>query len=203
MRERATSIPERTKAEAKDGYTAERVSAPEAAVAECPEGKELEEGVLTRGAISVSEMKGRARLNRNFTPSATVQEIATAAQGTSRCEGSRPVIRKARAAITPHKAPAFPAMVKARISEVNGLHLKRKIARNIARSRFLIPSTSFFTFHRSVEEDRVAYFTRPVPTHPWAVCLVGERRVWASKVLRWNVAMDNTKPYLLRSSPVE
>src|SRR5918912_199743 len=193
MRERATSIPERTKAEANDGYTAERVSTPAAAVAECPEGKELEEGVLMRGAISVSELKRRARLNRNFAPSATVQETTTATHGTSRCGGSRPVTRKARAAITPHKAPAFPAMVKARISDVSGLHLKRKIARNIARSRFLIPSTSFFTFHRSVEEDRVAHFTRPVHTHPWAVCLVGERRAWASKVLRWNVAMDKTQ----------
>src|SRR5919199_3426952 len=195
MRERATSIPERTKAGAKDGYTAESVSAPEAAVAECPEGKELEEGVLMRGAISVPEMKGRARLNRNFALSATVQETTTATHGTSSCEGSRPVIRKARAAITSHKAPAIPAMVKARISDVTGLHLKRKIARNIARSRFLIPSTRFFKFHRSVEEDRVAYFTRPVPTHPWTVCLVGEHRAWASKVLRGNMAMDSAKPY--------
>src|ERR687885_903244 len=104
MRERATSIPERTKAEAKDGYTAERVSAPAAGVAECPEGKELEEGVFMRGAISVSEIKGRARLNRYLAPSATVQEIATAVHGKRRWEGSRPVTRKARAAITPHKA---------------------------------------------------------------------------------------------------
>jgi len=63
---------------------AERVIAPAAAVAECPEGKELEEGVFIRGAISVSEMKGRARLNRYFALSATIQEIATADHGTRR-----------------------------------------------------------------------------------------------------------------------
>ena len=58
--------------------------APAAAVAEWPEGKELEEGVFIRGAISVSEMKGRARLKRYYAPSATVQEITTAAHGTRR-----------------------------------------------------------------------------------------------------------------------
>src|SRR5919202_7125902 len=161
MRERATSIPERTKAEAKDGYTAERVIAPAAAVAECPEGKELEEGVFMRGAISVSEIKGRARSNRNFAPSATAQETATAAHGMSRWEGSRPVMRKARAAITPHKAPAVPATVKARISDVNGAHLRRKIARNIARSRFLILRTRFFKSRRSIVKRPSRIFYTP------------------------------------------
>src|ERR671910_156631 len=64
--------------------TAERVRVPAAAVAEWPEGKELEEGVFTRGAISVSEIKGRARSNRYFAPSATNQEMATDAHGTRR-----------------------------------------------------------------------------------------------------------------------
>src|SRR5919205_2751762 len=190
MRERATSIPERTKAEAKDGYTAERVSAPEAAVAECPEGKELEEGVLMRGAISVSEMKGRARLTRTFAPSATVQEIATATHGTSRCEGSRPVTRKARAAITPHKAPAFPAIVKARISDVNGPHLKRKIARNNARSRFRIPSTRFSKFRGPVGGGRAAILHVPRPSPPEDTPLAERVPCADYKVLRRDAAKD-------------
>src|SRR5215210_2186393 len=118
--------------------------APAAAVAEWPEGKELEEGVFMRGAISVSEIKGRARLNRNLAPSARVQETATAAHGKRRSEGSRPVARKPKAAITPHNAPALPATVKARITNVNGLHLTRKTTRNNARSRFRIFDTRFF-----------------------------------------------------------
>src|SRR5215204_6369765 len=123
---------------------AERVIAPAAAVAECPEGKELEEGVFIRGAISVLYIKGRARLNRDFTPSASVQETATAVHGTSRWKGSSPLTRKPRAASMPHKAPAVPATVKLRISDVNGTHLKQKIARNSARSRSLILSTTLF-----------------------------------------------------------
>jgi hypothetical protein len=37
-----------------------------------------------RGAIPVSEIKGRARSNRYFAPSAMNQETATAAHGTRR-----------------------------------------------------------------------------------------------------------------------
>jgi len=51
---------------------------------------------------------------------------------------------KARAAITPHNAPIFPAMVKARINNVNGAHLKRKTAQNNDRSRLRIFDTRFF-----------------------------------------------------------
>lgn len=102
----------------------ERAIAPAAAVAECPEGKELEEGVSIRGAIPVSWIKGRARLKRYFATSATAQEIATAAQGMRRWESSRPVTRKARAAVTYQKALIFPAMVRAPINDVNGAHLR-------------------------------------------------------------------------------
>src|SRR4028119_825577 len=58
--------------------------APAAAVAEWPDGKELEEGVFIRGAISASQVNGLARSKRYLAPSATVQEPATAAQGTRR-----------------------------------------------------------------------------------------------------------------------
>src|ERR671917_1832013 len=100
--------------------------APAAAVAECPEGKELEEGVFMSGATSVSSMKGRARLKRYLAPSASVQESATATQGTSRCEGRKPVKRNAPAARVPQRKPAVPTTVKARITAVSGGHLKRK-----------------------------------------------------------------------------
>src|SRR5918997_6321789 len=123
---------------------ADRLRAPAAAVAECPEGKELEEGVFTRGATSVSSIKGRARLNRYLVPSASVQESATATQGTSRCEGRRPVSRNAPAARKPQSAPAVPTMVKARITAVSGGHFRRKTALNSARSRSLILCASFF-----------------------------------------------------------
>src|SRR3989337_1342255 len=53
-------------------------------------------------------------------------------------------MRKAIKAITPHRAPAFPAIVKARISGVSGVHFMRKIARNVARSRSRIFNTRFF-----------------------------------------------------------
>src|SRR5918997_6039845 len=97
---------------------ADRLRAPAAAVAECPEGKELEEGVFMRGATSVSSIKGRARLKRYLVPSASVQESATATQGTRRCEGRRPVSRNAPAASVPHRKPAVPMTVKARITPV-------------------------------------------------------------------------------------
>jgi hypothetical protein len=112
--------------------------APAAAVAECPEGKELEEGVFIRGAISVSHRNGRVRSNRYFAPSATVQEAAMAVHGIRSREGSRPVSRKPTAARKPQMAPAEPAMVKARINDVSGAHLTPNMARNRARSRFLI-----------------------------------------------------------------
>src|SRR5829696_8861193 len=112
--------------------------APAAAVAEWPEGKELEEGVFIRGAISVSQRKGRVRSNRYFTPSATVHEAATAVHGIRSREGSRPVSRNAAAARKPQRAPAVPATVKARITDVSGAHFTPKIARNRARSRSLI-----------------------------------------------------------------
>src|SRR5215204_3841124 len=111
--------------------------APAAAVAECPEGKELEEGVFIRGAISVSQMKGRVRLKRYLAPSATVHEAATAAQGIRRCRGWNPVSKKAPAARKPHRTPAVPATVKARITAVSGAHFSPKSARNSARSRSL------------------------------------------------------------------
>src|SRR5918997_3983233 len=53
-------------------------------------------------------------------------------------------MRKARKAKTPHRAPAFPATVKARISSVSGAHFVRKIIRNIIRSRSRIFSVRFF-----------------------------------------------------------
>src|SRR5215212_1616457 len=127
--------PARTNAGANGGYRTERVRAPAAAVAEWPEGKELEEGVFVSGAISVSHIKGRARSKRYLAPSATVHEAATAAQGTRRRRGSRPVNKKARAARKPQRAPAVPATVKARITAVSGAHFRPKSALNSARSR--------------------------------------------------------------------
>src|SRR3712207_1592906 len=124
--------------------------APAAAVAECPEGKELEEGVFTSGATSVSSIKGRARLKRYLAPSASVQERATAAQGTRRCEGRRPVKRKAPAASVPHRKPAVPMTVEARITVVRGLHLTRNTTLKSARSRSRILRSRFFNICRSL-----------------------------------------------------
>src|ERR687896_1005341 len=125
---------------------AERVRAPAAAVAECPEGNELEEGVFMSGATSVSSMKGRARLKRYLAPSASVQESATATQGTSRCEGRKPVKRNAPAARKPQSAPAVPTTVKERITTVSGGHFRRKTTLNSVRSRSCILRTRFFKF---------------------------------------------------------
>src|SRR5215203_3379972 len=112
--------PASTNAGANGGERKERVRAPAAAVAEWPEGKELEEGVFVSGAISVSHINGRARSKRYLAPSATLQDAATAAQGIRRRRGSRPVSKKARAARKPQRAPAVPATVKARITAVSG-----------------------------------------------------------------------------------
>src|SRR5918995_6643115 len=101
--------------------------APAAAVAEWPEGNELEEGVFMSGATSVSRIKGRARSKRCLAPSATNHDPATAAHGTSRHETSvesstRPAAttttRRAAAAKNPHRAPAVPAIVEGRIRRV-------------------------------------------------------------------------------------
>ena len=124
----------------------ERVRAPAAAVAEWPEGKELEEGVFVSGAISVSHINGRARSNRYLAPSATVQDAATAAQGIRRRRGSRPVNKKARTARKPHRAPAVPATVKERITAVSGAHFRPKSTRNSARSRSLTLRIKPFKF---------------------------------------------------------
>jgi hypothetical protein len=120
--------------------------APAAAVAEWPEGKELEEGVFIRGAISVSQRNGRVRLKRYFVPSATDHEAAMAIHGIRSRRGSRPVSRNPNAARKPHRAPADPAMVKARITDVSGPHFTPNIARNRARSRSLILRAMPFKF---------------------------------------------------------
>src|SRR5215213_1802369 len=111
--------------------------APAAAVAEWPEGKELEEGVFIRGAIPVSQRKGLVRLKRYFAPSASVQEAATAVQGIRSREGSKPASRNAPAATNPQRAPAVPATVNARMTDVSGAHFTPNIALNRARSRSL------------------------------------------------------------------
>src|SRR4028119_793469 len=90
----------------------ESVRAPAAAVAEWPDGKELEDGVFIRGAISASQVKGLARSERDLAPSATVHEPATAAQGTRRFGNSSPVKRKATKAKAPQRKPAVPTTVK-------------------------------------------------------------------------------------------
>src|SRR5829696_5180861 len=138
--------PASTNAGANDGWRNERVRAPAAAVAEWPEGKELEDGVFMRGAISVSQTKGRVRSKRYFAPSATVHEAATAVQGIRRCEGWRPVSRNALAARKPQRAPAVPATVNARITDVSGAHLRPKTHRNRDRSRSLILRAMPFKF---------------------------------------------------------
>src|SRR5215216_7622280 len=138
--------PTSTNAGANGGERTDRVRAPAAAVAEWPEGKELEEGVLVSGAISVSHIKGRARSKRYLAPSATVQDAATAAQGIRRRRGSRPVNKKARTARKPHRAPAVPTTVKARITAVSGVHFRPKSTRNSARSRSLTLRVKLFKF---------------------------------------------------------
>src|SRR5918998_1360476 len=116
---------------------AESVRAPEAAVAEWPDGKELEDGVVIRGATSVSQIKGRARSKMYLVPSATVQEPATAAHGMRRLARSRPVARKARKAKAPQRNPAVPTTVKKRSTAVSGVHLTPKTVLKAARSRSL------------------------------------------------------------------
>jgi hypothetical protein len=91
-------------------------------------------------------MKGLARLNRYFAPSAAVQEAATATQGIKSREGSKPVSKNAMAARQPQRAPAVPATVNARIKDVSGVHLMPKTARNRARSRSLILRAMLFKF---------------------------------------------------------
>jgi hypothetical protein len=107
-------------------------------VAEWPEGKELEEGVLMRGAISVSQRNGLVRLKKYFAPSATVHEAAMAVQGIRSRRGSKPVSTNPTAARKPQRAPAVPATVNARITDVSGANFTPKIARNRARSRSLM-----------------------------------------------------------------
>src|SRR5215208_587069 len=145
-RERTTRTPASTNAGANGGYITESVRAPAAAVAEWPEGKELEEGVFVSGAISVSHINGRARSKRYLAPSATLQDAETAAQGIRRRRGSRPVSKKARAARKPQRAPAVPATVKARITAVSGAHFRPKSTRNSARSRSLTLRVKPFKF---------------------------------------------------------
>src|ERR687893_934309 len=127
---------------------AESARAPAAAVAEWPDGKELEDGVFMRGAISASQVKGRARSKRYLVPSATVHEPATAAHGTKRFVGSRPVNRKATKAKDPQRKPAVPTSVKKRSTEVSGAHLRLKTARKVARSRSLTLRAKPFKFLR-------------------------------------------------------
>src|SRR4028119_428754 len=115
----------------------ESVRAPAAAVAEWPEGKELEDGVFMRGAISASHVQGLARSRRCLAPSATVQEPATAAQGTRRFVNSSPVKMKAAKAKAPQRKPAGPTTVTKRSAAVSGGHLRPNTARNAARSRSL------------------------------------------------------------------
>jgi hypothetical protein len=117
-------------------------------VAEWPDGKELEDGVFIRGAISASQVKGLARSKRYLAPSATVQEPATAAQGTSRFGNSSPVKRKAAKAKAPQRNPAVPTTVKKRSTTVSGFHLRPNTARKAARSRSLtLPAKPFKTLH--------------------------------------------------------
>src|SRR5215210_6403457 len=130
--------------------------APAAAVAEWPEGKELEEGVLIRGAISVSQRKGLVRLKRYFAPSATVHEAAIAVQGIRSREGSRPVSRNAAAARKPQRAPAVPATVNARITDVSGPHFTPNTARKRARSRSLTLRATPFKFLLSHADSSAA-----------------------------------------------
>lgn len=128
----------------KAGYITESANPPAAAVAECPEGKELEDGVFIRGAMLVSWINGLERSKRCFVPSASVQESAIAAHGTRRFLGWRPVAKNAPAAINPQRAPAVPATVSHRITTVNGAHFKPKIIRNRPRSRSLVFLTKLF-----------------------------------------------------------
>src|ERR687893_2758198 len=116
---------------------AESARAPAAAVAEWPDGKELEDGVFMRGATSVSQIKGRARSKRYLVPSASVQEPATAAQGMRRYAGLRPVKRKATKAKEPQRKPAVPITVKKRSTEVSGAQFRPNTALKAARSRSL------------------------------------------------------------------
>ena len=118
--------------------------APAAAVAEWPDGKELEDGVFMRGAMLVSEIKGRDLSKRYLVASARVQEPAMAAHGTKRLGSPNPVTRNATAATIPHKAPAEPATVNHRITVVKGGHLIRNIIWNNRRSRFLTFHTKLF-----------------------------------------------------------
>src|SRR5918998_6150682 len=69
-------------------------------------------------------------------------------------------MRKARKANTPHRAPAFPATVKARITGVSGAHFARKIARNNARSASRILDTRFFRADpcQMLDRDKPRYF---------------------------------------------
>jgi hypothetical protein len=99
-----------------------------------------------RGATSVSSIKGRARLKRYLAPSASVQEDATEIQGTSRCDGRRPVTKYAAAATKPQSAPAVPATVKARSTVVSSGHFRRKTALKSARSKPQILRARFFKF---------------------------------------------------------
>src|ERR671916_1693680 len=129
---------------------AESARAPAAAVAEWPEGKELEDGVFMRGAISASQTNGRARSKRYLVPSATVQEPATAAQGTRRFVSSSPVKTKAAKAKAPQRKPAVPTTVKKRSTAVSGAHLRPNTARKAARSRSLtVRAKPFKTLHPS------------------------------------------------------
>ena len=68
------------------GYKTESASAPAPAVAECPEGNELDEGVFISGAMLTSRVEGRRRSKRCLVPSAKVQDKAIAPHGTIRLD---------------------------------------------------------------------------------------------------------------------
>src|SRR4028119_409601 len=90
-----------------------------------------------RGAISAFQVKGLARSKRYLAPSVTVQEPATAAQGTRRSGNSSPVKTKAAKAKAPQRKPAVPTTVEKRSTAVSGAHFRPNTARNAARSRSL------------------------------------------------------------------
>lgn len=130
------------------GYKTESDNAPAPAVAECPEGNELDEGVFISGVTLASRAEGRRRSKRCLVPSAKIQDKAIAPHGTIRLAKWKPVTRKAPAAINPHSAPAVPATVNHRIIAVSGTRFNRKMARNKARSRSLTVRINSFNLFR-------------------------------------------------------
>lgn len=124
------------------GYSTESVTAPAAAVAECPDGKEVEEGVFMSGSTAGSWINGRARLKKNFAPSATVHDPATAAQGRNRLQNENQedaqTSRNPKNAKAPQTAPAEPITVATFRTRLSGVHFRPKTARNRARSARIV-----------------------------------------------------------------